>query len=266
MKVKDVKKFLDERFPIANAESFDQNAIGLAIGDEEEEVKGIILTLDLTKEVIIEALKENCNLIISHHPFLFNPIQKVLFKSEKGEVIKLMCEHNLSLYSMHTNLDVGNGGVNDTLAKLLGLNDIKIINDEATFGNYLRYGKINEMTLRELAEYVKKTFNLSGVRVLGDLNKKIKKVGVVGGSGAHPSDIMMAVKSGVDCYITGEVHLNNSQMASFYNLALIEVNHGVEKFVFYSLINELKEVLKIKFNYQNKIIITTVETDKMITL
>lgn len=266
MKIKDVKKYLDNRFPLTNAESFDQNAIGLAIGDEENEVSGIMLTLDLTKEVIKEALKEKCNLIISHHPFLFNPIQKVLFRSEKGEVIKLMCENNLSLYSMHTNLDVGSGGVNDTLAKMLEIKDIKIVNDEATFGNYLRYGKIEKTTLKELALKVKEVFNLSGVRVLGDLNKKIKTIGIVGGSGAHPSDIMTAVKCGVDCYITGEVHLNNSQMADFYGLSLIEVNHGVEKYVFNSLIDELKDKLLDEYSYNGKIIITKVETDKMITL
>lgn len=266
MKVKDVKKYLDERFPITNAESFDQNAIGLAIGDEDIEVSGIMLTLDLNKEVIKEALENNCNLIISHHPFLFNPIQKVLFKSEKGEVIKMMCENNLSLYSMHTNLDVGCGGVNDVLAKMLGLNEIKIINDEASFGNYLRYGKIEPMRLEDLAKNVKEIFNLSGVRVLGNLNKKITTVGVVGGSGAHPSDIMNAVKAGVDCYITGEVHLNNSQMASFYGLSIIEVNHGVEKFVFNELIKELEGELFKQYNYKGLIKITDVETDKMVTI
>ena len=266
MKVRDIKNYLDQRFPLTNAESFDQNAIGLAIGDENIEVSGIMLTLDLTKEVILEALKEGCNMIISHHPFLFNPIQKVLFKSEKGEVIKLMCDNNLSLYSMHTNLDVGEGGVNDTLANLLGLKDIKIINDEASFGNYLRYGKIDEMKLKDLALFVKKTFNLTGVRVLGDLDKKIKTVGVVGGSGAHPSDIMTAVYAKVDCYITGEVHLNNSQLASYYGLSLIEVNHGVEKYVFTSLIKELKKEFSDRYNYNGKIVITKVETDKMITI
>ena len=266
MKVKDIKNYLDERFPITNAETFDQNAIGLAIGDGEIEVKNIMLALDLTKEVVMEALNKKCNLIITHHPFLFNPIQKVLFKSEKGEVIKLMCENNLSLYSMHTNLDVGSGGVNDTLANILGLNDIKVINDEASLGNYLRYGSIEPRKLRDLACFVKEKFNLSGVRVLGSLDKEIKRVGIVGGSGAHPSDIMTAVKSGVDCYITGEVHLNNSQMADFYGLSLIEVNHGVEKFVFTSLINELKEKTKELYKFSGEIYISNVETDKMITI
>ena len=262
MLVKDVKKYLDERFPIENACEFDQNCVGLCIGNENNEVNNILLSLDLNLEVLNDAISKNCNLIITHHPFLFNPIQKVLFNTEKGHIIELMAKNNISLYSMHTNLDVGEGGVNDSLAKMLGIKDIKVINNEASKENFLRYGNINEVSLKELAIEVKKVFNLSGVRVLGDLNKKIKTVGVVGGSGAHNSDIYNAIK----CYITGEVHLNNNQFADYYGLSLIEVNHGVEKFVFNYLINEFREKFKNLYNFNNEIIITEIETDKMITL
>lgn len=265
MKVNDVCNYLNNRFPLENAEEYDR-AIGLAIGDGRIEVTGICLALDVNKEVIKEALDNNCNLIITHHPLLFNPVYKILYNDFKGEIIKMLIENNMSLYSMHTNLDVGDGGVNDTLANNLGLSDIKIINGEASKGNYLRYGKVKEMTLGELASNVKKIFNLSGVRVLGDLNKKIKTVGVVGGSGAHDSDIFLAKASGCDCYITGEVHLNNAQYASFLNIALIEVNHGVEKFVFYSLIEELKKNFKELYNYSSKIFITSNNSDGLITL
>ena len=189
MLVRNVKEYLDLRFPKDNAEEFDQGSIGLAIGSENIVIENILLSLDLNKEVVKEAILKKCNLIITHHPFLFNPIQKILFDTEKGEIIKLMCEHNISLYSMHTNLDVGSGGVNDVLAKMLGINDYKIINNDASKGNYLRYGNIQETTLKDLANNIKNIFNLNGVRVLGDLNKKIKKIGVVGGSGAHTSDI-----------------------------------------------------------------------------
>lgn len=266
MLVKDVKDYLDKRFPIVDAEDFDQKAIGLAIGRETNEVTNIMLTLDLNLEVLNDAIKNNCNLIISHHPFLFNPIQKVLFDSEKGHIIELMAKNNISLYSMHTNLDVASGGVNDTLAMLLGLENIKVINESPTLGNYLRYGDINPIKLEDLARNVKNAFNLSGVRVLGDLSKVIKTVGIVGGSGAHTSDIYNAISCNVDCYITGEIHLNNNQLADYYNLSLIEVNHGVEKFVFYPLKEELVKTFKDLYNYNNKIIITQIETDKMITL
>ena len=113
---------------------------------------------------------------------------------------------------------------------------------------------------------VKDIFNLTGVRVLGDLNKKIKTIGVVGGSGAHDSDIFLAKKCGCDCYITGEVHLNNAQYAQYLNIALIEVNHGVEKYVFYSLIEELKKNFKELYNYTDTIIITKNNSDGLVTL
>ena len=265
MKINDVCSYLQERFPLSFASDFDK-AIGLTIGDGRYEVTGIILALDLTKEVIKEAVTNNCNLIITHHPFLFSPIYKVLYDDYKGELIKLMVENNLSHYSMHTNLDVASGGVNDVLAQMLGIDDIKIINDEAGKENFLRYGKIKETTLGELVKNVKDIFNLSGVRVLGDLNKKIKKVGIVGGSGAHDSDIFLAKKCGCDCYITGEIHLNNAQYAEFLNLALIEVNHGVEKFVFFSLIEEFKKSFKEIYGFDKTIMIAKSSSDNLITM
>lgn len=265
MKISDVCEYLNQRFPLTDASDFDK-AIGLTIGSPNYEVTGIILALDLTKEVIKEAKENKCNLIITHHPFLFNPIYRVLYNDFKGELIKKMVEANLSLYSMHTNLDVASGGVNDCLASMLGIDDVKIVNGEAGKENFLRYGKIKETTLGELVSNVKQIFNLTGVRVLGDLNKKIKTIGIVGGSGAHDGDIFLAKKCGCDCYITGEVHLNNSQYAEFLNLALIEVNHGVEKFVFYNLIEEFKKVFKELYQYELPIIITKDSSDKLVTM
>ena len=265
MKISDVVNYLNQRFPLTDASDFDK-CIGLTIGSPNYEVTGIILALDLTKEVIKEAKLNNCNLIISHHPFLFYPINKVLYNDYKGEIIKLMIENDLSLYSMHTNLDVGDGGVNDVLASMLGIEDVKIVNGEVGKENFLRYGKIKETTLGNLVNNVKQIFNLSGVRVLGNLNKKIKTIGIVGGSGAHDDDIMIAKSCGCDCYITGEVHLNNSQYAEYLNISLIEVNHGIEKYVFISLIEELKKNFLELFKFDGKIIITQDSSDKLISM
>lgn len=265
MRVNDVCNYLNNRFPLEYAMDYDK-AIGLAIGDGKIEVTGVMLALDCNIEVIKEAIKNKCNLIITHHPLLFNPIYKILYNDFKGEIIKMLIENNMSLYSMHTNLDVASGGVNDTLASMLGLSDIKVINGEVDKGNFLRYGKIKEITLRELSNNVKDIFNLSGVRVLGDLDKKIKTVGIVGGSGAHDNDIFLAKTAGCDCYITGEIHLNNSQYANFLNMSMIEVNHGIEKFVFCNLQEEFKKNFKELFNYDGKIIITKNNSDGLVTL
>ena len=266
MLVRDVCKYLEEKYPKCNAEDFDQPRIGLTIGSEDIVVKNILLSLDLNIDVVNEAIEKGCNLIITHHPYIFDPLYKIIFESEKGQVIKKMFENNISTFSMHTNLDVGAGGVNDVLAEMLGIENYKVINNEKCKGNYLRYGDIAEVSLRDLACYVKKNLRLSGVKVFGNLDKKITTIGVVGGSGAHMSDIINALNCKIDCFITGEIKLNVAQFADFYNLSLIEVNHGVEKFVFYSLKEVMIKELLSKYEFKNEIIVSAVETDKFISL
>ena len=264
MLVRDVCSYLDKRFPKETAEESDLPRIGLIIGSGDIEVKNILLTLDLNYEVVNKAIKKGCNMIIAHHPYLFEPLYRILFDTEKGKVIELMFKHQISLYVMHTNLDVGENGVNDSLAQKLELENVKAINGYEQ-GSYLRIGE-TDTTLKRLANKVKDKFDLSGVRVLGDLNQDIKKVGIVGGSGGRVLDILTAKNAGCDCYITGEIHLNCSQFADEIGLCLIEVNHGVEKFVFEFLEEELEEKLKLEFNFKNKIYTNLCETDKMITI
>lgn len=266
MLVRDVCNYLEMKYPKSDAEDFDQPRIGLTIGSENIEVKNILLALDLNIDVVNEAIEKGCNLIITHHPYIFDPLYKVLFESEKGQVIRKMFDHNISTFSMHTNLDVGDGGVNDILADMLGIQNYKVINNEKSKGNYLRYGEIEEVSLKELAEYVKENLQLSGVKVFGDLKKRIKSIGVVGGSGAHMSDIMNALNCNLDCFITGEIKLNVAQFADFHNLSLIEVNHGVEKFVFDSLKNVMEIELAYKYEFNNEIIVSNIETDKFVCL
>lgn len=257
MLIKDVVNYLEQRFPKSLALDFDEKRIGLVIGSYDIEVKNILLTLDLTMEVLEEAIEKNANLIISHHPYLFDPLYKIEFDSPKGKVLRKMFEHNISLYSMHTNLDTGSGGVNDCLAKKLFINDVKVINNEIAKGNLLRYGKIEKQTVKEYALKIKENLNLSGLRVSGDLNKVIENVGVIGGSGAHDDDIDNAIKVGCDCYVTGEVKLNNALYAHDNNLVIIEVKHGVEKEVLYPLMEELRQNLE----FEGEISVTIVQTD-----
>ncbi len=264
MLIRDVCEYLNNRFPQKEAVENDWVRIGLIIGSENIEVSNILLTLDLNYEVVNKAIENGCNMIVAHHPYLFEPLYKVLFDSEKGKVLNLMFKHQISLYVMHTNLDVGVDGVNDTLAKKLNLYNVEVVKDNEEIG-FLRTGSI-DCNLKELVELVKEKYELSGVRVLGDLNKKIKKVGIVGGSGGRTSDIYKAYASGCDCYITGEIHLNCSQFAEELGITLIEVNHGVEKFVFESLEKELLREFINKYNFNNKIYTNLCETDKMFTM
>lgn len=241
MKIKEIINKLDLWYPQSLADTSDFGKLGLQLGNQENEVTGVLFTLDLTLDVVEEAIQKNVNLIVSHHPFIYNPITKIEYTSQTGVILQKMFSKNMSLFAMHTNLDVGYDGVNDSLAKLLDLQNYQIPREDIEANKYLRYGNIKKQTLKEFAEFVKSRFGLSGVRVAGDLTKEITTAGIIGGSGASYELIDQALAANCDVYITGEVSLHTAQYANSNNLAIIEVNHGIEKFVFHTLLANLKK-------------------------
>lgn len=254
MIIKDIINLLQILYPEENASDFDYGKIGLTIGDENIKVNKILLALDLTEEVVNEAISINANLIVTHHPFIFEPITSISFQSKIGRILRLMFQHQISLFTIHTNLDVGDNGVNDTLTKVLGL---KNITGKCEKDSFLRIGEIESQSLKEFALHVKESFNLQGIRVIGKLNNKIKKIGIVGGSGS--SEIYQAIDSGCDCFITGEVKLHHAQDAVFHQIAVIEVNHGVEKYVLGTIQNQLENRLQGQIEVQ----ISKINTDPL---
>lgn len=254
MQISKVLSYLDKRFPKDTACDFDQSVIGLTIGSNSIELKKVLFALDLTMEVCEEAKEIGANLIITHHPFLFNPISKILFDTPQGEIIKFLCKNDITTYSMHTNLDCAVGGVNDTLCDMLG---IEYEHEEAVKNEILRYGKIKEMTMKELIKLVKEKFSLKSVRYIGDLDEKLTKIGIVGGSGAQIPSINDAIKAKLDCYITGEVKLNAAIYAKQMGLNIIEVNHGIERFVFSSLKKELEK------EFGDIFVVSDIDTDPL---
>ncbi len=261
MQISDVINFLNQKFPKEIASDFDQNRIGFNVGDMDIEVANILCTLDLTLDVAKEAFNKGANLIIGHHPFLFDPLHKVIKQDDKGKIIYYMIEHHLSYFSMHTNLDAGINGVNDLLGNMLGIDANNYYKGEKD--NLLRAGKIKPMKLIELAKLVQKKFLLNGVRIAGDPNKIINKVGIIGGSGAQPDAIVNAINEKCDCYITGEIKLQNAIFAISNGLSLIEVNHGIEKFVFQNVKKILEEELILKQNIN--VYISDIDTDPFVT-
>ena len=103
--------------------AYDWDNVGLQIGDYDQEIKDIMLTLDTNEKVIDEAISKGCQLIISHHPFIFKPLEKINFQDKKGKIIYKIIKNNINLLVMHTNLDLANGGLNDYLFEILGLKD-----------------------------------------------------------------------------------------------------------------------------------------------
>ncbi len=125
MKILDVTKYLEEVFPLSYQENYDN--CGLLIGDAETLLNGILVCFDITEHAIQEAIDANCNLIISHHPFIFSGIKKINNNNSRDRIIIQSIKNNIAIYATHTNLDNSIDGINHHIAKLLQLENPKIL-------------------------------------------------------------------------------------------------------------------------------------------
>ena len=259
LKINDICTFLETNYPLSLSSDFDLGKVGLTFGSRKLDFTGCLLSLDLNIDVVKDAIEKGCNLIITHHPYIFRPITQIKYDTELAEVIKLMLVNNISLYSMHTCYDVCENGVNDCLSNMLGLTDIKHECDDICVNSLMRYGKC-DLTFKELINKVKEIFELDSVRYVGELDKPIKRVGIVGGSGGHERDVNNAIRYGLDCYISGEFTLSSGQIAKSNDICIIEVPHGIEKFSLYPLKEELSK------QFDKPFIVTNINTDPFKTI
>lgn len=248
MLVKDVLDLLDSKYPIEYASSFDKGKIGLQFGNPTANVKKVLVALDVTSDVIDEAIRIDANLIVSHHSFMFSPLLNLNYTTVLGRNLKKIFTNDLNIISMHTNFDISKGGLNDTLIKKLGF----VSNEESEYefipDHFVRTFNCDNLTAYQLIEIIKEKLGINVVRTVGNLNKKLKKVGIVaGGAGG---EMYAAQRLGVDCYISGEFRHNNALDALENNLVLIELPHAVEDVALSEIIDLLKteyeglEVLK----------------------
>lgn len=125
MRLKKIISTLEQNFPLNIKEEWDN--VGLLVGSNDAEVKKIQISLDLTDNVIEEAIKNNIDLIITHHPFIFKALKKINNESAEGKKIIKLIKNNINVYSLHTNLDSAKAGLNEYIAKLIGATQTKIL-------------------------------------------------------------------------------------------------------------------------------------------
>ncbi len=218
----DIIRYMETKYPLDLAYEWDNS--GLQVGTLNHACKKVLIALDVTKEVVKEAIHNKADLIISHHPLMFKPMETIVFDSPKGWLIKNLIQHNISVYSAHTNFDVAENGMNDILAAKIGIENPKLLDEEDNIG---RYGDIAEIELKSFIEDLKKKFNLGTVKLIGNnLDRKIKTVGVSGGSGSH--HMYQAKKRNCDVYITGDITYHTALDAIQYGITLIDVGHHIE--------------------------------------
>lgn len=221
MNAVDIIRYFESKYPTDLAYEWDN--CGLQIGTLNLKTKKVLITLDVTKEVVKEAIREKVQLIISHHPLMFKPMQTIVFDSPRGWIVKNLIQHNIAVYSAHTNFDVADGGMNDILATKLGLRDIALLDEENNIG---RFGQIKPMPMADFIAFFKKTFNLDHIKVIGKIDKTIRTVAISGGSGSH--HMYAAKRKNCDVYITGDVTYHTALDAEQLGQTMIDAGHHIE--------------------------------------
>ena len=204
MKIRQLIGALEEFAPLALQDSYD-NA-GLQIGlAEDADVSGALLCLDVTEDVLDEAIRKGCNLVVSHHPLLFRPLKSVSGRDYIERCVVKAIKNDITVYAAHTNLDSARGGVNDMIAEKLGLQRVQWLTPKDGYdaGEGV-YGVLPEPMEREdFLAWVKGLFKVDALRYNSWPGKTVQKVAVCGGAGNFL--IPVAVKRGCDAFLTGEV-------------------------------------------------------------
>ena len=233
-----IKHFFDTNYPLDLAYEWDN--VGLQIGNLDKAITGIVIALDLTLEIIDEAIEKGANLIISHHPFIFRPLKNILTDTYKGNVIKKLFQNDLTLYVSHTNYDLGHHGMNTVLAEKLGLRDsepLEMVDEAHGIG---RIGKVDAMPLEAAIKHIKSALNIDHARLIAKTNPtSIKKIAICGGSGS--SDMFEAKRKGADIYLTGDISYHQAHDLLQMDMIGLDIGHYAEKHFAKALKQELND-------------------------
>lgn len=346
--------------------AMEDDKIGLQLGTLQKEITGVLTALDVNEEVVDEAIALGANLIIAHHAIIYRPLRNLQSDTPMGKVYEKLIKHDIAVYVAHTNLDVTEGGMNDWMAEVLGIESSSSVEDIHTdnmyklvvfvpkdhhqrvldavlnagagaIGNYShcsfniegygtfvpgegtdpfigkqgqlekaeeirietivpqsirskviqamlkshpyeevaydlypmdlkgrtfglgRVGKLNEpVTLKQFVQRVKEKLDVPFVRVVGDLDRQIKKAAVIGGSGGRYWKAAMF--RGAEVLVTGDIDYHTAQDALMAGLTLIDPGHNAEKIMKPRVAAWLKEKLE-EGKYETKVFSSGVHTE-----
>jgi dinuclear metal center YbgI/SA1388 family protein len=191
----------------------------MCCADSHQEIHKVILTLDVTEDVVDYAIESGVDLIVSHHPLIFKPLTSISEDNHVARKVIKLLENNVTVMSFHTRLDKVSGGVNDYLCQVLGIEDTIPFGE----GDLGRIGYIpEERLLDDFALHVKECLDADIVRVADALNP-VRHVAVVGGDGK--SYVKDAIALGADTYISGRIGYNVMEEAAEMGINLIEAGH-----------------------------------------
>ena len=232
--VGDIIKKVEELAPGELAETWDN--VGLQVGSREWSVKSVWVALDPLPQVVEAACRAKVDMLITHHPLIFKPLNSIDCATPAGDIIHSALRNHLAIFSAHTNLDSAAGGVNDTLAERIGLRSPAVLKqggleesdmsapDRVPVQGLGRLGDLpQETTLALLARELKGNLKLESVAVAGDPDLLVSRVALCSGSGGSLLGDFFA--SGAQVYISGDLRYHDAREVEIAGKGLIDIGH-----------------------------------------
>jgi dinuclear metal center YbgI/SA1388 family protein len=229
IRLQDVLDVLETAYPPALAEDWD-TGIGLTCGDPSDPVATVVIAVDADAVTVEEAASAGAQLLLTHHPLLFRPVQSVAAPTAKGALVHRMIRAGVAHYAAHTNADAATGGVNDALAAALGLADLRplVPHPPGALTGSGRVGRLpRPLALGAFLDLVGGAIpaTVGGVRAAGDPDLEVSSVALCGGAGDGFLDEARAAE--VDVYLTSDLrhHVVAEFVARSGSPAVVEVAH-----------------------------------------
>ncbi|MBR5155897.1 MAG: Nif3-like dinuclear metal center hexameric protein [Clostridia bacterium] len=227
-----LSKIIEELELIAPSEakcSWDN--VGLLVGDESQRISRVFVCLDITSENVKSAVDFGADLIISHHPLIFEPLKNITESTVTGSIVRTLVKHNISAFCMHTNFDVADGGMNDLLAAKLGLENVRKFTPDECMGEcgevldgIGRVGVLERpMPLSDFLLHIKSVLGSKALKYAGNLNETVQTVALCSGSGG--TEMYAAYHSGADVYVTADLKHDHGRIAEEIGLNIIDAGH-----------------------------------------
>ncbi|MBR1940628.1 MAG: Nif3-like dinuclear metal center hexameric protein [Bacteroidaceae bacterium] len=224
MKIKEIVDALERFAPLPLQDGFD-NA-GMQVGLTDADCAGALLCLDVTEEVLEEAISFGCNLVVSHHPLIFKGIKSLTGDNYVERCVMKAVKHDITIFSAHTNLDNAVNGVNFKMAEKIGLTHVEVLDPRADGWLNAGAGVVGELPEPEAEEAflrrIKQTFVVDCVKHTALTGRQIRRVALCGGAGAFL--MPEAIKKGADVFITGEIKYHD-YFGRAEEILLAEIGH-----------------------------------------
>ena len=228
---------LERICPFSLQYEWDNSGVQINLGHED--VRNVLVAMEITHDVIDEAIEGGVDMILTHHPLLFNPIRTVDIKNITQQYIIRLVAADIEVVSCHTNFDVIKGGNNDYLMELMGVSEASELQDQCG-----RIGTLSRaVSFEKFVCKLDDTLGKPGIKFNGELEQQVKTIACCTGAGSDY--IEAAIRTGADVFVSGDIKHDKAQMAKEFGMCLIDAGHwGTEQIFVPNMAGKLKAKAK----------------------